>query len=221
MIKLNQFGAINGLVLSLIFSVVMLVLAIAFGGWSYMSRQDYKNNVDAKIKDAVVVAKQEESTSKDKQFIEKEKNPLRTYKGPDQYGAVTIQYPKTWSAYVEDTGSSSNPVNGFFNPSYVPSKSDQNALFALRLQITNQTYAQTLQRYTSLQKSGKVQVSPYTLPKIPTIVGVQIKGEIDSKKEGTMVILPLRSGSLTVWSEGSQYQNDFQNIILPNMTFLP
>lgn len=221
MIKRNQDGAVNGLVVSLIFAVVMLIAATVFGAWAYMSRQDYKNNTDAKIKDAVVIAKQEESTAKDKQFVEKEKNPLRTYKGPDSYGAVTIEYPKTWSAYVEDTGNSSTPVNGYFHPSYVPSADDQNSSFALRIQVTNQPYAQTLTRYESLQKSGKTRVSPYVLPKVPSAVGVKVTGEIENGKNGTMVILPLRAGTVMLWSEGTQYQSDFQNIILPNASFLP
>ncbi len=221
MIKRNQDGAVNGLVLSLIFAVVLLLTATGFGAWAYMSRQDYKANTDAKIKDAVVIAKQEESTAKDKQFVEKEKNPLRIYKGPDSYGAVTVQYPKTWSAYVEDVGNSSNPVKGYFHPSYVPSTSGDTNSFALRLEVTNQTYAQTLTRFTSLQKSGKVTVTPYTLPKVPSAVGVKVTGEIESRKTGTMVILPLRAGTVSMWSEGSQYQADFQNIILPNASFLP
>lgn len=221
MIKRNQDGAVNSLVISLIFAVVMLLAVTIFAGWAYMSRQDYKSNTDAKINDAVVIAKQEESTAKDKQFVEKEKNPLRTYKGPDSYGAVTIQYPKTWSAYVEDSGNGSIPVNGYFHPSYVPSNNDQNNSFALRLQVVNQQYAQALTRYTSLQKAGKVTVRPYTLPKVSNAVGVQVTGEIENNKQGTMVILPLRAGTVMLWSEGSQYQSDFQNIILPNASFLP
>lgn len=221
MIKLNQNGEVNALVLSLIFSSVMLVAAIVFGGWAYMSRQDYKSNTDAKIKDAVVIAKQEEGTKKDKQFIEKEKNPLRTYQGPSSYGSVIIKYPKTWSAYVKDSGDSSSPVDGFFHPSYVPNADSQSNSFALRLQVVNQSYADTLNRYTSMQQSGKVTVTPYALPKIPKTVGAQIRGEIENDKQGTVVILPLRAGAVLLWSEGTQFQNDFQNIILPNVTFVP
>jgi hypothetical protein len=98
MIKRNQDGAVNGVVISLVLAVILLIGTLGFAGWAYMSRQDYKDNVDAKVSDAVVIAKQQESTAKDKQFVEKEKNPLRTYHGPDTYGGLTIAYPKTWSA---------------------------------------------------------------------------------------------------------------------------
>ena len=195
---------------------------MGFAGWAYMSRQDYKDNVDTKIKAAVVVAKQQESTAKDKQFVEKEKNPLRTYKGPDAYGGVTIMYPKTWSAYVADTGrNSSTPVDGYFHPGTVPSVEDQNSTFALRLQVVGQPYATVLQRLSSLQKSGKTRVVPYALPKVPSVVGVRATGTLPNNKLGSIVILPLRSQTIELWSEGSQHQNDFDNIILPNASFLP
>src|SRR4051794_27631814 len=104
MSKLNQVGAVNSLLLSLIIAAVLLVGALAFGGWAFSSRQDYKDNTDAKIAKAVEIAKQQESSRKDVEFKEKEKQPLRTYNGPDAYGGIALQYPKTWSGYVDDTG---------------------------------------------------------------------------------------------------------------------
>ena len=76
--KLNQDGEVNAVFISLIMAIIFLFAAIGFGAWAYMSRQDYKDNTDAKISAAVVIAKQQESTAKDKQFVKAEKNPLRT-----------------------------------------------------------------------------------------------------------------------------------------------
>lgn len=225
MIKRNQDGAVNAVVISLIFAILFLIAAVVFGAWAFMSRQDYKDNVDAKISDAVVIAKQQESTAKDKQFVEKEKNPLRIYKSPDAFGGVTIAYPKTWSAYVAEVSSTSGnggtPVDGYFNPSFVPSVSDTNSIFALRLKVLGQPYATVLSQFTSLQKAGKLKISPYALPKVPSVIGVRVTGTLPGNKTGSMVILPLRSQTIELWSEGSQHQNDFDNIILPNASFLP
>jgi len=192
-----------------------------FAGWAYMSRVDYKENTDAKVADAVVIAKQQESTAKDKQFVEKEKNPLRTYQGPDTAGSVTIMYPKTWSAYVEDGAGSANPLNGYFHPATVPATSDQKSLFALHVEVTNQSYAQTIAQYASQQKSGKVAITPYALPKVPSAVGVKVSGTLSNNKVGTVVVLPLRAQTVKLTSEGTQWQGDFNNIILPNASFLP
>jgi hypothetical protein len=221
MIKHNQSGAVNGLVISLVLAVVLLVAALGFGGWAFSGRQDYKNNVDSKISTAVTAAKQQESTAKDLQFAEVVKNPLKSYTGPEAYGSLIVNYPKTWSAYVDDTGTGSSLVDGYFAPGSVPSATGQNSVFALRVQVLSQTYAQVLQSFSGQQQSGKLIVSAYALPKLPKTVGVKAVGQISSQTTVTMVVLPLRSNTLEIWTEGSQYLADFNNNILPNFSFSP
>lgn len=217
----NQAGVINALVLPLILLVVLLVAAVIFGVWAYGSRQDYKNNVDAKISTAVAAAKQSEGNAKEKEFAEREKNPLRTYTGPSEYGSISIQYPKTWSAYVADDGSSSPYVNGYFQPSVVPDTQSESSVFALRVQVIDSSYAQSLRAYADQVTAGKVTVQPYSLPKVSSVVGARISGQLDSRKTGTKVLLPLRDKTLAIWTESAQYQPDFDNIIMANMSFEP
>jgi len=217
--KLNQHGEVNAILISLIMAVVFLFAAIGFGAWAFTSRQDYKSNTDAKISDAVVIAKQQESTAKDKQFVEREKNPLRTYTGPDAYGGISVMYPKTWSAYVSDNASGSDPVDGYFHPATVPSAVDGKSVFALRVKVLNQTYAEAVQQLDSSQSEGKLKITAYSLPKVPGVVGIKASGTLPDEKEGTVVLLPLRSSTLQISSEGTQYQTDFDKIILPNFNF--
>jgi hypothetical protein len=229
MIKHNQDGAVNGLALSLGFAVILLIAAIAFGGWAFSSRQDYKDNSDAKAAAAVTVAKQAEAKAKDIQFAEDVKQPLRTYTGPESYGSIVLKYPKSWSGYVADTGSTStNPVDGYFYPNIVPSITNPASSFALRVQVINQSYADVLKTLASQQTSSQssqgqtpLVITPYALPKVPKTVGIKASGSLTSTKVGTMVVLPLRTTTLEVWTEGTQYTNDFNNNILPNLTFSP
>jgi len=223
MIKHNQNGAVNGLVVSLILATLLLLGALAFGAWAYTSRQDYKDNSDAKAKVAATAAKEKESIAKTQQFAEEAKKPLKTYNGPEAYGSLVIMYPKTWSAYVDDsTKSGSAQVDGYFAPGAVPSITDPTSVFALRVQVVPQAYAQSLQSLLGQQKSGKLAITAYALPKLPNIVGVKAVGQL---KEGatttTMVILPLRSTTLKISTEGNQYLGDFNNSILPNFSFSP
>lgn len=225
MVKHNQNGAINGLVISLVFAVLLLIGVAVFGGWAFNSRQDYKNNVDAKISVAVTVAKQKEDAIEAAQFAQEAKKPLRIYEGPSAYGSLMVSFPKTWSSYVDDTGTGSLLVDGYFAPGTVPSATDPNSVFALRVQVLSQPYAVTLQPLTSLQQSGKLTVNAYALPKFPKIVGVEVVGQLNNQQSSqstvTMVILPLRSNTLEIWTEGSQYLSDFNNNILPNFSFSP
>lgn len=221
MIKHNQVGAISGVVLSLILTVVMLLATIGFAGWAFTSRQDYKDNSDQKAAAAAEVAKEQTRKAKDKEFEQKYKEPFRTYAGPAAYGSLTLQYPRTWSGYVAEAANGSAVVDGYFSPNIVPSASDKNSVFALRIQVLNQPYAQVLQSFTSQQQQGKLTVAAYALPKMPEVVGVLATGQLSDQKTVTMVVLPLRSQTIQIWTEGNQYLEDFNRNILPNVSFSP
>jgi hypothetical protein len=229
MIKHNQDGAVSGVAVSLVFAVLLLIGAIAFGVWSYGSRQDYKNNTDVKINTAVTIAKQQEGNAKDAAFAQEEKNPLKTWTGPEAYGSVVMAYPKTWSGYVAAASSSSsggNPVDGYFYPGVVPSVTDQNSTFAVRVQVNSQPYASVIQTVNESSTSeNPPKITPYALPKVPKVVGVEVTGTLPNQQSqqvtGTMIILPLRSQTLEIWTEGTQFLSDFNSDILPNLSFSP
>ena len=221
MIKHNQNGEANGLVISFIFVIVLLIAALGVAGWAISGRQDYKNNVDQKVTVAVTQAVKDEDIAKDKQFTEEYKKPLDTYRGPEAYGSLVFEYPKTWSGYVDDSGSSSSPVDGYFAPGVVPSISKPESSFALRVQVQNQPYDQLLKTYSSMQKSGKVKISAYALPKMPKTVGSRVVGQLSNKKTVDLILLPLRSQTVLIWTEGGSNTSDFNNSILPNFSFSP
>lgn len=209
-----------GLIISLIVSLLLLLGAAGFAIWAYGGREDYKNNADKKINAAVEIAKQQKSDEKDKEFVEKEKNPFKVYKGPSTFASVNVTYPKTWAAFVTETDKSSNPVDGFFHPNFVPGVQSGTA-FALRIQVVNQPYNQQLKEYESKTKAGKVRVSPYKAPKVPDVLGTRVEGEINTGQKDFMVLFPVRDKTLKVWTESESFLKDFNEIILPNLTFVP
>ena len=207
--------------LSLGVTVVLLIGAISFGAWAFSGRQDYKNNTDQKIANAVTIAKQKEDSAKDVVFAETQKNPLRTYEGPEAYGSIKLQYPKTWSGYVDSTGGATALVDGYFYPGEVPSTSNQSSVFALRVQVINLPYSQALSNLSSAQQNGKVTVEAYALPKVPKAIGVKASGTFPNGKAGEEVLLPLRSETLQLSTDGTLFTSDFEKNILPNFTFSP
>ena len=221
MLKHNQDGAVSGLLISLVLAVLLLLGAAGFGVWAFNSRQDYKNHVDAKIKVADGIAKQQQSAADQIQFTQEAKQPFRTYTGPEAYGSLVVQFPKTWSAYIDDSGTGNFLVDGYFAPSVVPSINTQASVFALRIQVINQSYNQTLLGFSRELQNGKLTTSAYALPKLPKIVGIKAVGQISSQTTATMIVLPLRSQTLEIWTEGNQYLDDFNNNILPNFSFSP
>lgn len=220
MAKHNQKGEINILLIPLILVVLLFIGAASFAFWAFNSRQDYKNNSDKKVNTAVEAATQATQATDAKKYAEAAKQPLKTYAGPEAYGSVHLVYPKTWSAYV-DTTSSSFPVNGYLYPDVVPGVNDQTATFALRLQVVAQSYSQVMSQYSNLAKNGKVRVVPYKLPKIDSVVGSRVDGQITTTKQGSMVVLPMRDKTLKIWTESNQFLPDFNNNVLPNTSFSP
>lgn len=212
----------HSLLIPLIITVLLLAAAAVFGVWAFNSRQDYKNNSDQKAVAAVKIAQQQTMTADAKQYAAAAELPLRAYQSPEADGSIIVHYPKTWSAYVIDSGNNgSMPVNGYFQPSVVPSVQDQTVSFALRLQVSQTSYDQVLSQFQGLVKQQKVTIAPFSFAKVPSVIGVRIDGQIEQNKQGSMIVMPLRATTLQLWTESTQYETDFNNNILPNFSFSP
>ncbi len=218
--RLDQRGAIDAWLIAFVATLLITLIALGFGIWAFSGRQEYKNKVDEKIAIAVVDAETANSLKKDAEFAEKEKNPLRTYTGPATYGSLSISYPKTWSAYVDETAKSNLPLSGVLNPSFVPGL-QSNLPVALRFTVSSSNYSSVVKTFDSLVKAGKIKVTPYKADKVPNVIGVRLDGEILTGKQGSMIIVPLRDKTLQVWTESPQFVPDFNTIILPNLVFVP
>lgn len=216
MVKLNEKGS---LLIPLVVTGTLLLFCLVFAFWAFVGRQDYKNNVDAKIEEAVAVAKDQQKIELEAQFAEDEKIPNRTYQGPTTFGTLNITYPKTWSVYIDERGSGGTPLKGYMHPNYVP-VDEPDKTFAFRFEVVEQDIDQVVKSFDSSVKTGRVKVSPYRAPKVEGELGSRIVGEISTKKQGDMVVLPLRDKTIKVWTEGSEFRGDF-NTILETLTYIP
>ena len=205
-------------ILAVLFGFLFLMSSI-FAVWAFSSRQDYKNNVDQKISDATVVAVQEAETAKDAEFVELEKLPTKNYKGSATYGSLTFAYPKTWSVYAEEA-STGVVLDLFAFPNVVPGVSND-TLYALRVEITSTTYDSELKKYDRDIESGEVRSSAYRPELVPEVLGVRLDGAIEREVEGSMVMLPLRDRTIKIYTQIPEFTNDFNNIVLPSIDFIP
>lgn len=212
---------LNLLLIPLIIAIIFLFSAVGFGIWAFAGMQDYKNNVQPKIDQAVEIAKQQTASEKDKEFVEKEKTPTRTYTAGQTAGNLVITYPKTWSAYVDEADKGSTIINGYFHPGFVPT-AGSGTDFALRVEVVSQSYDQVIKQFESKAKNGKVKISAYKAAKMPQgQVGVRVDGEINTGQQDSMVVFPLRDKTIKVSTESQTFLGDFNNIVLANLTFVP
>ena len=218
--KLDQSGLVDTWMIAFIVALLLFLGSTGFGVWAFAGKQDYKNNVDAKIAEAITASDAANNLKKDAEFAEKEKNPLRTYTGPAAYGSVGISYPKTWSLYVDESGTGNAPLDGSLNPGFVPGLTS-NASIALKVQVLATQYSNVVKTFDQRVKTGKVKVTPFSAPKVPGVVGLRVDGEIQTGKQGSLIVFPIRDKTLQVWTEAAQNANDFNTIILPNLVFVP
>lgn len=217
----SQAGYVSGTLVALIVVSVLLAGSLAFGAWAFVSRQDYKNNSDKKAAAAADQRQAEVEEELAKKFAEEEKKPYTSHRSPDQYGSIEVQYPKTWSAYVRESSSGGTPVDDYFHPRAVPDTSKPENVFALRIQVVDETYDRVVKSRESDVKAGRLSAMPYSLPKVSNVVGTRFDGQVERNKQGSMVVLPLRNMTIKIWTESPNYLEDFNNIILPNLTFAP
>ncbi|OGL34420.1 hypothetical protein A3F65_00235 [Candidatus Saccharibacteria bacterium RIFCSPHIGHO2_12_FULL_47_16b] len=201
---------------------VLLAAAVIFGGWAYSGRQDYKNNTDKKIAEAVEIAKAAQKQELEAKFAEDSKLPHRTYKGSLTYGGVTFNYPRTWSALIEE--SSSQPINGYFHPDVLPPLDSKTAL-ALRVELINSEYASVADQYDSQIKDGSLKAVAYIPPQMVNVANVQpglkLDGQLTSDFSGSMVVIKVRDKTLQLSTQSKDFLKDFNDTVLANLTFVP
>jgi hypothetical protein len=212
------------LIIALSVAVVLIIGLAVFGVWTYKQMLDYKNNSDEKAVAAVQQAEAEQKATLEAQFDEQEKSPLKSYTSPAAYGSVNVVYPKTWSAYISETSTSSGVVvDGFFYPDYLPSVGTSDTTnFSLRLQIFDGSYQAIVDQYQAQIKQGKLTAVPYTATLVEgASIGVKLTGQFTQTKRGAMVIVPLRDKILKIWTETEGGVADFDNYVIANLTFSP
>lgn len=222
MLKHGQNGSVTSLAVVSSLAVA-LVAAIIFGAWAFMGRQDFKTNSDKKIATAVEGAKKTQADELQKAFAEQAKLPYKTYKGSVTYGSLVFNYPNSWSGYVDES-SSNEPIDGYFHPGIVPGLQSDTS-YALRVELVNSDYTSVLAQHDSQIQDGSVRASAYIPPKMVGVTNVQpgtrLDGALDQDTTGSLVIIKVRDKTLTVYTESNDFINDFNNTVLPSLTFAP
>lgn len=205
----------NMLIVPIVLLVILLGLAI-FMAINYNSKYtEQKNKVQSIVDQKVTQAKKEQKVSSDKEYEEKSKLPYVTYEGPSELGSVKITYPRSWSAMYNQNGS--NLFDFYAHPTIVPSP-DLKKKFALRVSIVDGKYQDALSGYEKQTKSKNITISAY---QVSGVTGARIDGEINKDEDGSLVVFPVRDKVLYVWTQDKTYINDFNDVVLKNLSFIP
>lgn len=229
--KIARTSEAGGIDAKVIFIVVLSILFLAAGSaaiWAYMNYIDAKENVDSKVEAAKAEAVRIQQEKDLSDFIAREKEPLRTFAGPDDYGHLTFDYPKTWSVYQAlEPSKSGATFAAYLSPLVVPPVPN-NALndlvastkatpsmsavskFAVRLKIESKLYEDSLKNYESLLKTGQIKSSAFTNDEI---TGTLYEGRFNNDISGVALVIKMRDRTLTLRTDADVFKEDFTKLI--------
>lgn len=202
-------GGVSGSMLAIIGLSVLFLAAGSFAIWAFVNYNDQKTNVDGKINLAVAQAKREQSVIEDAKFAEREKAPNRQFVGPDDYGRVTFDYPKTWSAFESTDIAKGGTYDAYLNPVVVPPLGDRQR-FALRISIEEKDYDQVVRSYEELVKKGDLRNTPTSANGHN---GTRLDGSFSKDIRGAAVIYKIRDKTLTLRTDAETFKPDFEELI--------
>ncbi len=212
----HEQGYITGAVVT---SIIFGLLALVFGSvmiWALVQYNDASNNVEQKVIAAQEKAKAEQKAVDQKDFDEKEKNPLKEFVGPNDLGRVAFTYPKTWSVFVANDGLNGTAYQAYLHPEIVPPVATAQNKFALQVSILTQSYDQVLQQYSGFVKQGSLRSSNITANGFD---GQRFDGNFSKDIQGAAVVFKIRDKTLVIKTDSTAFINDFDNIILKELKF--
>lgn len=206
----QEIGAVNPLILTIVLVSIIAAAAIAAATWGILSYAQQKTNVDTMIQSAVATAQKAQADKDEANFNERDKQPNRQFIGPEDYGRLTFNYPKTWSVYIAKTVvNAGDTFQAYLNPVSVPPISDSQQ-FALRVTIANTDYDKTLATYTALVQKGTLKSSTVA---ISGTTGTRLDGNFTQDIRGSAVVFKIRDKTVTIRSDADTFKPDFDALV--------
>ncbi|MEO5950239.1 MAG: hypothetical protein ABIQ04_02215 [Candidatus Saccharimonadales bacterium] len=205
----NEDGAVSG---SLITIIGLVILAAAFGSlaiWAFLNYNEQKTNVDGKIAVAQADAKKMQADSDEKKFAERDKEPNRTFVGPEDYGRLSFDYPKTWSVYIAKDVTQGGTYEAYLNPVTVPPVSSKQQ-YGIRVLIEEKSSDSVISSYQALVKKGDLRSSATSSDGND---GTRLDGSFSPDIRGAAVIYKIRDKTVTIRTDADTFKPDFENII--------
>lgn len=207
--RINENGAVSGSLIAIILLGILFLAAGSAAIWAYSNYTEQKTNVDGKIDLAVAEARKEQADIESAKFAEREKEPNRQFVGPDDYGRLTFDYPKTWSVYIAQDVTEGGTYESYLNPVTVPPVSDKQQ-FSLRVTIEQTDYDKVIKQYDARIKKGDLRSGGFSANGNS---GIRFDGNFTKDIRGAAVILKIRDKTVTLRTDADTFKPDFENII--------
>ena len=211
---------IAGLVKTIAIIIISLI-AVTFIGlfiWMFTRYNDASSDLEYKIDTAVAEAKDEQHAKDEAEYIIREKNPYKTFAGPEDYGQLTFQYPKTWSVYVESDASSGGDFKAYFNPIQVNAVG-KDTINALRVTVRNASFDSVVNEYKRYVEGKDPTLTVESINIGDTDKGFEVPANFYSGNipgtdlNGFIVTFKIRDKTVILQTDSVLFENDFRALL--------
>lgn len=207
----KQQGIISGQLVAIAGLGLLVMILGGVSIWAIVSFNEQKTDVEGRVAVAVAEAKNIQATEDEKKYLEREKEPLDKFVGPEDYGLLTFGYPKTWSSYIDKDAANGGEYRAYFHPDAVPPVGNsETAQFALRVTIEQRDYDQVVQSYDGLVKRGDLKQSSTASQGNN---GTRLEGNFSKNIRGAAVIYKSRDKTITLRTDALTFKSDFDKLV--------
>jgi hypothetical protein len=196
------------LILVVVFGLTTLIfgsLALMFSSQASTATKTLK----AKTAAAATVAREEQKKADDEANTKANNSPFRAYVAPEEFGSFVVNFPKTWSSWV-DQERSGTQVSLILNPDFVRRTNGQDELMATRVVLLERTKDSFMSQYQGLLKSGKLKQADI---KVSGLSAIDVTGTFTGSKTVRQVVVPIRDKVLVFTTESTKYSTEFNEIL--------
>ena len=199
--------------LPIFLAAVLLVLTIAMGVvaiYYILKYNEQKSTVDQQKTAAAQTAREEQKQADEAAYAERDKLPYRSYEAPAVLGAIKIEFPKIWNVYAVEEEKSDTQLDIFMYPGVVRAEKSSTEAYALRVKLQRKLYQDVVKANQQKVEKGELKASAVT---ISGATGTRYEGEVVQGRSGSLILLPVRDKTLSIWTESPDYLNDYNQII--------
>ena len=197
------------LIIVLVFISLAALVAGFFVYYFYSEYVEAKSDLDTKISLAVAEAEKKKTSELEAEFAEREKNPYSTFSGPEDYGSLTFEYPRTWSVYIGKDAAKGGDYEAYLNPSEVNPVSTT-TINALRVTVSTKTFENSQKTYEDLVKKGQLS------SEIRTVNGESAtfyRGTLPNKLVGAACLIKIRDKTAILQTDAEIFLEDFEKVL--------
>lgn len=198
--------------------IALSLVSVTFIGlfiWMFIQFSTAREDVDGQIAAAVVAAVDENTTKLEKEFSDRERHPLQTFAGPADYGALTFEYPKTWSVYIAKDAANGGDFEAYFNPLEVKEISNEET-YSLRLAIRDRAFDDVTGEYQRALEGPEATLSlnAVMIGQDSNINANRYVGKIpNTEHNGIIIIFKIRDKTVIMQTDSVLFESEFNSLV--------